>query len=90
MQLIHLIFLFFFHRVPSSATRLVDFYFSDSCSGGPLLDSKGKMIGINTAIFTQTGINALPFFLFFVPLHFFFFFNFFTALEESDPSRRIV
>ena len=25
-------------------------------SGGPLLDSKGNMIGINTAIFTQTGI----------------------------------
>jgi len=24
-------------------------------SGGPLLDSKGHMIGINTAIFTQTG-----------------------------------
>lgn len=25
------------------------------CSGGPLLDSKGNLIGINTAIFTQTG-----------------------------------
>jgi S1-C subfamily serine protease len=25
-------------------------------SGGPLLDSKGKLIGINTAIFTQTGM----------------------------------
>ena len=31
-------------------------YFDGSeCSGGPLLDSKGHMIGINTAIFTQTG-----------------------------------
>ncbi|KAK1283181.1 hypothetical protein QJS10_CPB21g00658 [Acorus calamus] len=27
-------------------------------SGGPLLDSKGNMIGINTAIFTQTGTSA--------------------------------
>ncbi|XP_078444464.1 trypsin family protein with PDZ domain-containing protein [Wolffia australiana] len=27
-------------------------------SGGPLLDSKGRMIGINTAIFTQTGTSA--------------------------------
>lgn len=27
-------------------------------SGGPLLDSKGKLIGINTAIFTQTGTSA--------------------------------
>uniref|UniRef100_A0A0E0DF27 PDZ domain-containing protein n=1 Tax=Oryza meridionalis TaxID=40149 RepID=A0A0E0DF27_9ORYZ len=27
-------------------------------SGGPLLDSKGHMIGINTAIFTQTGTSA--------------------------------
>ncbi|KAJ6820523.1 putative protease Do-like 8, chloroplastic isoform X1 [Iris pallida] len=27
-------------------------------SGGPLLDSKGYMIGINTAIFTQTGTSA--------------------------------
>lgn len=27
-------------------------------SGGPLLDSKGHMIGINTAIFTQTGMSA--------------------------------
>jgi hypothetical protein len=26
-------------------------------SGGPLLDSKGNMIGINTAIFTQTGMS---------------------------------
>uniref|UniRef100_A0A0Q3NTA4 PDZ domain-containing protein n=1 Tax=Setaria italica TaxID=4555 RepID=A0A0Q3NTA4_SETIT len=26
--------------------------------GGPLLDSKGHMIGINTAIFTQTGTSA--------------------------------
>jgi len=31
-------------------------YFSyDAYSGGPLLDSKGSLIGINTAIFTQTG-----------------------------------
>lgn len=30
------------------------------CSGGPLLDSKGHMIGINAAIFTQTGkINSI-------------------------------
>lgn len=28
-------------------------------SGGPLLDSKGNLIGINTAIFTQTG-NVHP------------------------------
>ncbi|XP_077250019.1 trypsin family protein with PDZ domain-containing protein isoform X2 [Tasmannia lanceolata] len=27
-------------------------------SGGPLLDSKGNLIGINTAIFTQTGTSA--------------------------------
>ncbi|KAF3338210.1 protease Do-like 8 [Carex littledalei] len=27
-------------------------------SGGPMLDSKGNMIGINTAIFTQTGTSA--------------------------------
>uniref|UniRef100_A0A804L1S7 PDZ domain-containing protein n=1 Tax=Musa acuminata subsp. malaccensis TaxID=214687 RepID=A0A804L1S7_MUSAM len=27
-------------------------------SGGPLLDSKGNMIGINTAIFTNTGASA--------------------------------
>ncbi|KAJ6843727.1 putative protease Do-like 8, chloroplastic isoform X1 [Iris pallida] len=27
-------------------------------SGGPMLDSKGEMIGINTAIFTQTGTSA--------------------------------
>ncbi|XP_020243312.1 protease Do-like 8, chloroplastic [Asparagus officinalis] len=27
-------------------------------SGGPLLDSRGNMIGINTAIFTQTGTSA--------------------------------
>lgn len=27
-------------------------------SGGPLLDSKGGLIGINTAIFTQTGTSA--------------------------------
>ncbi|KAL3844655.1 hypothetical protein ACJIZ3_002058 [Penstemon smallii] len=27
-------------------------------SGGPLLDSKGHLIGINTAIFTQTGTSA--------------------------------
>ncbi|KAF5725343.1 protease Do-like 8 chloroplastic [Tripterygium wilfordii] len=27
-------------------------------SGGPLLDSKGTLIGINTAIFTQTGTSA--------------------------------
>ncbi|KAJ1700180.1 hypothetical protein LUZ63_008692 [Rhynchospora breviuscula] len=27
-------------------------------SGGPLIDSKGNMIGINTAIFTQTGTSA--------------------------------
>ncbi|KAG9451284.1 hypothetical protein H6P81_011249 [Aristolochia fimbriata] len=27
-------------------------------SGGPLLDSKGSLIGINTAIFTQTGTSA--------------------------------
>ncbi|KAK1260152.1 hypothetical protein QJS04_geneDACA013404 [Acorus gramineus] len=27
-------------------------------SGGPLLDSKGNMIGINTAIYTQTGTSA--------------------------------
>ncbi|XP_031254204.1 protease Do-like 8, chloroplastic [Pistacia vera] len=27
-------------------------------SGGPLLDSKGNLIGINTAIFTQTGASA--------------------------------
>ncbi|XP_028780456.1 protease Do-like 8, chloroplastic [Neltuma alba] len=27
-------------------------------SGGPLLDSKGRLIGINTAIFTQTGTSA--------------------------------
>lgn len=29
--------------------------FSVMYSGGPLLDSKGNLIGINTAIFTQTG-----------------------------------
>ncbi|RZR82824.1 hypothetical protein BHM03_00009350 [Ensete ventricosum] len=28
-------------------------------SGGPLLDSKGNMIGINTAIFTNTGMILL-------------------------------
>ena len=28
------------------------------CSGGPLLDSKGNLIGINTAIYTQTGTSA--------------------------------
>ncbi|TKY50267.1 Protease Do 8 [Spatholobus suberectus] len=27
-------------------------------SGGPLLDSKGSLIGINTAIFTRTGTSA--------------------------------
>ncbi|KAG6719742.1 hypothetical protein I3842_03G022500 [Carya illinoinensis] len=27
-------------------------------SGGPLLDSKGNLIGVNTAIFTQTGTSA--------------------------------
>ncbi|KAK2655078.1 hypothetical protein Ddye_008130 [Dipteronia dyeriana] len=27
-------------------------------SGGPLLDSKGNLVGINTAIFTQTGTSA--------------------------------
>ncbi|KAK8935018.1 hypothetical protein KSP39_PZI015132 [Platanthera zijinensis] len=27
-------------------------------SGGPLLDSRGNMVGINTAIFTQTGTSA--------------------------------
>lgn len=31
------------------------------CSGGVLLDSKGNLIGINTAIFTRTGL------FFFVP-----------------------
>lgn len=30
----------------------------DHGSGGPLLDSKGNLIGINTAIFTQTGTSA--------------------------------
>ncbi|KAJ0100228.1 hypothetical protein Patl1_21919 [Pistacia atlantica] len=33
-------------------------FFSNCCSGGPLLDSKGNLIGINTAIFTQTGASA--------------------------------
>ena len=33
-----------------------DLVFSVMCSGGPLLDSKGNLIGINTAIFTQTGL----------------------------------
>ncbi|KAK5795325.1 hypothetical protein PVK06_036586 [Gossypium arboreum] len=28
------------------------------CSGGTLLDSEGNLIGINTAIFTQTGTSA--------------------------------
>jgi len=35
-------------------------FYEPQCSGGPLLDSKGHMIGINTAIFTQTGkINPI-------------------------------
>lgn len=33
----------------------------DHGSGGPLLDSKGNLIGINTAIFTQTGICIIQF-----------------------------
>ena len=41
---------------------------SDCGSGGPLLDSKGNLIGINTAIFTQTG--NIPIFYFANPLHF--------------------
>lgn len=37
--------------------------FSSCCSGGPLLDLKGNLIGINTAIFTQTGILLLSSFI---------------------------
>lgn len=42
-------------------STLLTMYFDEpQCSGGPLLDSKGHMIGINTAIFTQTGkINPI-------------------------------
>lgn len=42
-----LVFLKFDHRLLLSCS-----YYG---SGGPLLDSKGNLIGINTAIFTQTG-----------------------------------
>lgn len=27
-------------------------------SGGPLLDSQGRVVGVNTAIFTNTGVHA--------------------------------
>lgn len=44
----------------------INLVFSVKCSGGPLLDSKGNLIGINTAIFTQTGefypLSSLAFF----------------------------
>lgn len=38
-----------------SALRFLILVFLFFNSGGPLLDSKGNLIGINTAIFTQTG-----------------------------------
>ena len=52
-------------KIPLTLAILFEtiFCFCPFHSGGPLLDLKGRMIGINTAIFTQTGRNPNRFIL---------------------------